>query len=53
MPSASRSLGRKELRGVFLLCWSASGAPHTPPPRPELLLLLDRELLRAADRLAV
>jgi len=40
MPSASRSLGRKELRGVLRLCWSESGAPHTLPPSPELLELL-------------
>ena len=42
MPSASRSLGRNDWRGVFRLCWSPSGAPHTPPPRPELLLLLNK-----------
>ena len=40
MPSASRSLGRKELRGVLRLCWSESGAPQTLPPSPELLVLL-------------
>jgi len=40
MPSARRSLGRKDWSGVFLLCCSPSGAPHTLPPSPELLLLL-------------
>ena len=38
MPSARRSLGRNDWRGVFLLCCSPSGAPQTLPPRPELLL---------------
>lgn len=52
MPSASRSLGRKELRGVLRLCWSESGAPHTLPPSPELLELLLREgeVVRVAVR---
>ena len=40
MPSARRSLGRKDWSGAFLLCCSPSGAPHTLPPSPELLLLL-------------
>ena len=45
MPSARRSLGRNDWRGVFLLCCSPSGAPQTLPPSPELLLLLKMSML--------
>ena len=45
MPSARRSLGRNDWRGVFLLCCSPSGAPQTLPPSPELLLLLEMSIL--------